>query len=161
MHTLIDDVVSMREHDASFMNIAIAREYQKDLPPIYSDPSLLRQVLLNLINNAIDALIEGGEIAIGTRMETVATALQKNDGRSNLVVIFVRDTGMGIPEENLKKIFDPFFTTKPPGKGTGLGLSICHGIIQKLGGNLSVASQMGKGTTFTIKLPMQDRKGVI
>ena len=94
-------------------------------------------------------------------METVKTAPQKNDGQSDLVVIFVRDTGMGIPEENLKKIFDPFFTTKAPGKGTGLGLSICHGIIQKLGGNISVASQVGKGTTFTIKLPMADRKGVI
>ena len=161
MHTLIDDVVSMRERDASFMNIAIVREYQKDLPLIYSDPSLLRQVMLNLINNAIDALVKDGEIAIGTRMETATTAPQKNDGKSDLVVIFVRDTGMGIPEENLKKIFDPFFTTKPPGKGTGLGLSICHGIIQKLGGNMSVASQMGKGTTFTIKLPMADRKGVI
>jgi two-component system NtrC family sensor kinase len=68
---------------------------------------------------------------------------------------------MGIPEENLKKIFDPFFTTKAPGKGTGLGLSICHGIIQKLGGNISAASQVGKGTTFTIKLPMADRKGEI
>ena len=161
IHALIDDVVSMRERDASYMNIAIAREYQNDLPMIYSDPSLLRQVMLNLVNNAIDALVKGGEIAIGTRVEMVKTALQKNDGQSYLVVIFVRDTGMGIPEENLKKIFDPFFTTKAPGKGTGLGLSICHGIIQKLGGNISVASQVGKGTTFTIQLPMEDKKGEI
>jgi two-component system NtrC family sensor kinase len=162
IHILIDEIVGMRERDASFMNIAILKEYQMDLPLIFSDPSLLRQVILNLINNAIDALANGGKIVIGTRVETIKNTQQKNGRPSDsVVVIFMQDTGVGIPEENLQKIFDPFFTTKPPGKGTGLGLSICHGIIQKLGGNISAASQVGKGTTFTIKLPIEYKKGVI
>lgn len=158
INELIDDVLSMRESDASYMNIAISREYQKDLPQIYTDPSLLRQVLLNLVNNAIDAMVNGGEIVVGTRREKVKNISLKNGAQSDMVVISVLDTGMGIPEENLEKIFDPFFTTKPPGKGTGLGLSICHGIIQTLGGNISAASQAGKGSTFTIKLPVEDKK---
>lgn len=144
IHTLIDEVVGMREREASFVNIAILKEYQPGLPAVFSDPSLLRQVILNLLNNAIDALAQGGELVIGTRIEQTDT-----------VAIFVKDSGMGIPAENLKKIFDPFFTTKPPGKGTGLGLSICHGIIQKLGGNIVVDSEVGKGTIFTIKLPVE------
>jgi two-component system NtrC family sensor kinase len=70
------------------------------------------------------------------------------------VDLIFSDTGCGIPEENLRKIFDPFFTTKAPGKGTGLGLSICHGIILRLGGQISVESQVGQGATFTITLPL-------
>ncbi|MGD9974990.1 MAG: ATP-binding protein [Desulfatirhabdiaceae bacterium] len=161
INALIDEIVGMRERDASFMNIVIVKKYQHDLPPVCSDPSLLRQVILNLINNAIDAMEKGGQIIIGTRMEPMKAASRKNGMQSDGLVIFVQDTGVGIPEENLQKIFDPFFTTKPPGKGTGLGLSICHGIIQKLGGNISAASQVGKGTTFTIKLPIEYQKGVI
>ncbi|MBF0230713.1 MAG: two-component sensor histidine kinase [Desulfamplus sp.] len=155
MHNLIDEVVAMREREASFMNIAILKEYQAELPLIFSDPSLLRQVILNLINNAIDALAKGGELVIGTRIESVKNGSQKNNSQNDTVVIFIKDSGMGIPEDNLKKIFDPFFTTKPPGKGTGLGLSICHGIIQKLGGSIFAESEVGKGTIFTIKLPIE------
>ncbi len=158
INELIDDVLGMRERDASYMNITISREYQKDLPHIYTDPSLLRQVLMNFVNNAIDATAEGGKIVVGTKREKVKTVSLKNGAQSDMVVLSVLDTGSGIPEENLEKIFDPFFTTKPPGKGTGLGLSICHGIIQTLGGSISAASQVGKGSTFTIKLPLENKK---
>ncbi|MDI6775800.1 MAG: ATP-binding protein [Syntrophales bacterium] len=144
LNRLIEEVVSMREREASLNNIKFVKNYQKDLPLIYSDPSLLRQVFLNLINNAIDALQKGGEIKI----ETVL------DGE-NPVEVKIGDTGVGIPRENLKKIFDPFFTTKAPGKGTGLGLSICHGIMEKLGGRISVTSQVGEGTVFTVYLPRE------
>jgi len=159
---LIDEVISMREREASYSNIAFVEEYQENLPLVYSDPSLLRQVMLNLINNAIDALPKGGEITIETRASIDEAAVQTGmDTAPDGIVIAVRDTGIGIPKESLNRIFDPFFTTKAPGKGTGLGLSICHGIIEKLGGTISVASQVGKGTTFTIKIPIEQRKGVI
>ena len=138
----------MREREATYSNIELVKHYETNLPLIHSDPSLLRQVLLNLINNAMDAIQKGGEITVETDI-----------GEGDSVEIRVSDTGIGIPQENLSKIFDPFFTTKPPGKGTGLGLSICHGIIDKLGGSISVTSQVGKGTTFSIKLPLETAKG--
>ena len=150
LNKLIEDVLAMRERDATYSNIDLVKQFHPNLPMIYSDPSLLRQVLLNLVNNAMDAIQKGGKI-------TVATDIGEGDS----VEIRVSDTGTGIPQENLSKIFDPFFTTKPPGKGTGLGLSICHGIIEKLGGSISVASQVGKGTTFSIKLPLEKAKGAI
>ncbi len=146
VNSLVDDVVGMRERDASLDNIQIAKELEQNLPIIHSEPSQLRQVLLNLVNNAIDAIPHGGTI-------TVRTA--KSDLEPGGVRFSVSDTGIGIPKENIEKIFDPFFTTKLPGKGTGLGLSICHGIIQKLGGTITVASEPGKGTSFDITLPPQ------
>jgi len=148
LNKLIEDVLAMRERDATYSNIDLVKQFHPHLPMIYSDPSLLRQVLLNLVNNAMDAIQKGGKITVTTDI-----------GEGDSVEIRVSDTGTGIPQENLSKIFDPFFTTKPPGKGTGLGLSICHGIIDKLGGSISVTSQVGKGTTFSIKLPLEKAKG--
>jgi two-component system NtrC family sensor kinase len=75
------------------------------------------------------------------------------------VDIIVADTGCGIPKDHLTKVFDPFFTTKPEGKGTGLGLSICHGIVDKLGGRISVSSEVGKGATFVVTLPVNQQRG--
>jgi two-component system, NtrC family, sensor kinase len=112
------------------------------LPLIYSDSPLLRQVFLNLLNNAIQAIGQDGVLTVITRTAD-----------NNQLLVQVNDTGCGIPKEHLAQIFDPFFTTKPQGKGTGLGLSICHGIVEKLGGRISVASEVGKGSSFTINLP--------
>jgi two-component system, NtrC family, sensor kinase len=105
-----------------------------------------QQVLLNLMNNAMDAMEKtGGTLDIST--------LRQNDS----IIINLADTGPGIPEVNLSRIFDPFFTTKPVGKGTGLGLSICYGIIKKMGGQIEVTSVIDQGTTFTIRIPTQNR----
>jgi two-component system NtrC family sensor kinase len=142
---LLDEVIDMREREAALSNVTFIREYQPELPAIHSDPSMLRQVFLNLINNAIDAIHKGGEIRVGTK------AVEQRGS----ILVTINDTGVGISPENLGRVFDPFFTTKAPGKGTGLGLSICHGIIEKLGGTISVASRVGKGTTFTIELPLE------
>jgi two-component system NtrC family sensor kinase len=131
-------------------NVTFIRNYQKDIPYTWSDPSQLRQVVLNLINNAIDAIVskkKSGEITVSTKLN--------GEGK---ILAMVADTGIGIPEENLDKIFHPFFTTKPPGKGTGLGLSICYGIIEKLGGEITAKSKVGEGTTFIIKLPLEKGK---
>jgi two-component system, NtrC family, sensor kinase len=111
----------------------------------------MQQVFLNLINNAVDAMEKkGGTLTITTRN------IKKR------VTVEVADTGPGMPAANIDKIFEPFFTTKPVGKGTGLGLSICYGIIKKLGGDIDVESELGKGTTFFIHIPVEDspQKGI-
>ena len=148
INELLEDVIDMVEREAALSNIKIVRQYHEYLPLIYSDPSQLRQVFLNLINNATDAITKGGEIKIETGIA--------EDGS---IDVEISDTGIGIPKDNLTKCFEPFFTTKPAGKGTGLGLSICHGIIKKLGGDISVTSEVGKGTTFTINMPLEKKKG--
>ncbi|MBW1707558.1 MAG: two-component sensor histidine kinase, partial [Deltaproteobacteria bacterium] len=143
----IPEVVSMVENKAKVHGIALRQEIAKDIPAIHGDPGQLQQVLINLFNNAIDAIVErhgseGGELAINVGL---------ND--NGKVEILVRDNGAGVSPENKEKIFSPFFTTKPVGKGTGLGLSVCYGIIDNMGGIMEVESKMGIGTTFTISLP--------
>jgi signal transduction histidine kinase len=96
---------------------------------------------MNLITNAADAIEGEGEIRIATRLE------------NDMVCISIADTGAGIPQEDLSRIFDPFFTTKDVGKGTGLGLSISYGIVENHGGEIKVESEVGKGTTFTVRIP--------
>ena len=118
-----------------------------DLPVVKGYPQQLNQVFMNLLVNAAQAIEKKGEIAIKTRRV------------DNHVEITISDTGCGIPRENLKKIFDPFFTTKDVGKGTGLGMNIAYHIIQKHNGALEVESQVGRGTTFCIRLPLDSNKG--
>jgi len=113
-----------------------------DLPPVHADPDLMSQVFLNLFINAVHAMPNGGTLRV--------EAQQANEQ----ITLKVADTGHGIPQEHLPKIFDPFFTTKEVGKGTGLGLTVVHGIIREHGGLISVASQPGLGTTFTLALPV-------
>lgn len=138
-----EDMTMLVEKEARKNKITIVRHYDKKLPLIYSDSPQLRQVILNFLTNAAHAIGQDGVITITTRLKDRDT-----------VELVISDTGCGIPEENLPKIFDPFFTTKPPGQGTGLGLSICHGIILRLGGKIAVQSQVSKGATFTITLPL-------
>ena len=143
LNRVIEDMTRLVEREAKHSNIEIVRQYEADLPAVHSDAPQLRQVILNLLTNATQAIGKDGAITITTR-RTGAEAVE----------VEVSDTGCGIPAEDLERIFDPFFTTKPPGQGTGLGLSICHGMIQRLGGRITVSSQVGRGTTFTIQLPV-------
>ncbi len=139
---VIEDMALLVEREARGRGVAIVRDYAPDLPPVRTDVPLLRQVILNLLTNALHATPEGGSVTLVTR---------RADGTAR---IEVRDTGCGIPPENMSKIFNPFFTTKEPGKGTGLGLSLSHGIVARLGGTLSAESSPGKGATFTVTLPL-------
>jgi two-component system NtrC family sensor kinase len=143
INKLIEDMTRLVEREAVQKGIRIVRNYQAELPQANTDGPLLRQVILNLLNNAVYAIGRDGTITLTTRVD-----------ESNALEIEVSDDGCGIPKEHLDKIFDPFFTTKPPGKGTGLGLSICHVIIERLGGYVSVTSEVNRGTTFTIRLPL-------
>ncbi len=114
---------------------------------IKADKNSLIQLFLNLIQNAVQAMPKGGTLSISSSLVT-------NKDQSKWIKIDIKDTGIGIPSANLKKIFDPFFTTKEPGEGTGLGLSICYGIVEELGGTLTVRSKAGEGTCFTTSLPV-------
>ena len=121
--------------------------------PVKADVSELETALLNLVINARDAMPDGGTVTIGARN----SSLNESAHSGEFVAINVADTGLGIPSDVLDKIFEPFFTTKPIGKGTGLGLSQVHGFAHQAGGTVRVASELGKGTTFTILLPREDR----
>jgi len=145
--TFVPEVTAMIVKKASVNGIAVREEIAEHTPVVRGDPSMLQQVLLNLYNNAMDAILErrgteGGELVVASGPDA-----------SGKVRISVKDNGMGISPENLKKVFSPFFTTKPVGKGTGLGLSVCYGIVDSMGGTMEVASERGVGTTFTIRLP--------
>jgi signal transduction histidine kinase len=124
-----------------------------DVPPVEANEGRLGQVILNLLVNAAQAIPEGS--AKTNKIRVTTRALSRNR-----VAIEVLDTGSGIPAENLERIFDPFFTTKPIGVGTGLGLAICHRIITDLGGEMSVESELGKGSIFRVVLPATQRAAV-
>lgn len=138
---LIDESIELVHREAENHNIKIIKKFNTKRETIHSDPYQLRQVLINLLTNALQAAGDKGEVGI-------ILDCDENDAS-----ITVKNTGEGIPEENLKKIFEPFFSTKSPGKGTGLGLFITRGIIDKLGGTIEVASKLGHETSFCIKLP--------
>jgi len=112
-----------------------------DMRGLVTDPGLLRQILVNLLTNALDAVDANGRVTVAAR--------SVEDG----VLITVSDTGHGIPPDDLKRIFEPFYTTKGRGKGTGLGLAICRQLTAALGGSISVESRPGRGSTFSVRLP--------
>jgi PAS domain S-box-containing protein len=116
---------------------------QGRLPPVACYPAKVNQVVMNLVGNAIDASPEGGKVTV------------RSSADNGLIRIEVADAGHGIPPDIRQRIFDPFFTTKPPGEGTGLGLAISYGIVQKHGGTIGVESEVGKGSTFTVTLPVK------
>jgi two-component system NtrC family sensor kinase len=145
LNSILDESIEFLKNEARYRNIEIQSNYAPDLPLTTSDSAQLQQVFLNLLNNAIDAIGKDGRITINT----------KHIARNNELAVDISDNGPGIPKEVLQKIFDPFFTTKEVGKGTGLGLSISYSIMENLGGRMMVASEEGKGTTFSIYLPVK------
>jgi two-component system NtrC family sensor kinase len=126
----------------AFKGIDLSMRLAENLPQVYADPAQFGQVVLNILLNAIHAITPPGVIEVSTRLAD-----------KNVEVVFT-DSGKGIPEEHLHKIFDPFFSTKAATKGTGLGLAVSYGIIKKHGGEIAVNSTVGKGTTFTVRLPI-------
>jgi len=142
VHSGIDSTVRLLSRYFSGGHVTLRREYG-DLPPIHCYAGQLNQVWMNLLVNAAQAVPDRGEVSISTRLE------------QDSVVVDISDTGAGIPEDQLSRIFDPFFTTKPVGEGTGLGLSISYGIIERHGGTIAVVSEIGTGTTFTVRIPIR------
>ncbi len=142
VNRLVEDVVSgLMEKELEVSGITLIRNYDDDVPDVLVDPDQIRQVFLNIINNASDAIKEKGTITISTGHE------------GDKVRVTIQDTGEGMTVEQMKKVFRPFYTTKEVGKGTGLGLSISLSIVETLGGSIEVQSMPGAGSSFTVVLP--------
>ena len=148
VNDVVDNIARILETQAKEKNVAILREFGDNLPKVWIDREQMKQVFMNLILNAIQAMKEGGSINISTR----AVSRNGTQPSGDFVQIEVRDTGIGIPEENLQHIFDPFFTSKD--EGSGLGLAVSHQIVQEHGGFVTVESHVGKGTAFFVHVPV-------
>jgi len=139
---IISDVLVFHNKEAAYRNIQVHVDVPEDMPPVESDRGKLQQILVNLVNNAFQALDNGCILDI-----------KASPAGADKVRICISDNGCGMPEDNLPKIFEPFFTTKEGNKGTGLGLAITYGLVKKLHGDITVISKVDEGTTFTITLP--------
>ena len=149
MNGLVDRVLVLTNHAIVEKGLQLHKVYDNGLPPLFVDPQMIEQVLTNLILNAVQATDEEGSIILQTRMVHERCEID------------VGDTGAGIPPEVRPHIFDPFFTTKGTGEGTGLGLSVSLGIVERHGGQLTVESEVGKGTVFTVGLPLSANRVVL
>jgi signal transduction histidine kinase len=141
---VIHEVLGFLGKEAEYRSITLCVEADPDMPNLESDRGRLQEIFLNLFNNSFAAMNDGGRLAITVRRAD-----------AEFLSATVSDTGCGIPEPDLKRIFEPFFSTKAGKGGTGLGLSITYGLIQELGGSISVKSEIGKGTEFTLRLPVK------
>ena len=139
------EVLGLLQHDLEASQVAVATEYQVNLPPVHADRVQLQQIVLNLVKNAIEAM---SSLPSGSRHVRVATRLNGN----STVLLSVQDSGHGITAEDQDRIFDPFFTTKPT--GMGLGLAICRTVAQEHGGNLRLVETSSHGSIFEIELPI-------
>jgi len=141
---IIDEVLSFLNKEAEYRSLGIQVDVPDDIPVIESDRGKLEQIFLNIINNAFAAMCDGGHLSI-----------QVNRAGAEAVAVKIQDNGCGIPKEDLQRIFEPFFSTKTSQGGTGLGLSITYNLTHEIGGQISVDSDIGKGTCFTITLPLK------
>ena len=160
LNTVVRDVLAVNAPGLPHRSIELVTDLPQGLSPVAADPQTLHGVIFNLVTNAIQAMPQGGELAICTRH------VRNEESDGTLIVagtheledcairLIVRDTGHGIPPEYLQRIFEPFFTTRQAQRGTGLGLAICHRAVSSAGGRLAVQSVVGQGTTFTIDLPL-------
>lgn len=146
LNELLNDTIDLVRTEAQNKGVDVRLKTNSSPSSLWSDPYQLRQVIINLLNNAIQASTKGG---------TVTVTLRQSSGSSE---IEIHDQGKGIPEEHLTKIFEPFFSTKEPGEGTGLGLYVTRNIIEKLEGMIDVKSHLGKGATFRVVLPKYIKK---
>lgn len=148
VHLELAKAVELIQHHLRKRLITVVQKFDTDAPTIYADRQKLRQVFLNLLTNASDAMPQGGTLTLRTEL----TMLES--GKSGVQIEFA-DTGVGIRPDYLPRVLEPFFTTKEEGKGTGLGLPICRRVIQEHSGTLDIASALGKGTTVRIVLPVR------
>ncbi|MSN26493.1 MAG: PAS domain S-box protein [Geobacter sp.] len=142
---IMHEILELLQHQSNYKNVEVVINLQKNIPVVPCDPSELRQVCMNLLMNACQAIMDKGIVEI-TTLHSV---------EDQAVYIQVRDTGCGISQEVIDRIWDPFFTTKEPGKGTGLGLALTYNIVKRLGGEISVKSAVGEGSQFKVRLPVR------
>jgi two-component system NtrC family sensor kinase len=148
INAVLEECVSLVENQALFQNIEIVKRCDLSVPQVVVDPAQMQQVFLNLIINAAEAMEGGGRLTLTSWYDPTEGAVE----------VEFTDTGHGISADNLERIFDPFFTTKEVGHGTGLGLAISYGIVREHNGSISVESEIGVGTTFSVRLPVTVEK---
>ena len=156
LNDLLREILGLTEHQIAKERITVTTDLQADLPAIAGDENQLEQAFLNIVINAWHAMPAGGALTLRTRTVS-AGDFPRRAGRPAppAVEVIIADTGIGIPAEHLPRIFDPFFSTKGVGRGTGLGLAITRRIVEDHRGTIEVASEVGRGTTFTIRLPVE------
>jgi len=154
INELVTEAARLNEQSAHLANIDIILDLEKDLPAIWIDEDLIKQVFMNIMVNAQHAIEGKGSVTVRSRYCPEHSYAGAGAGPVPTVEISIADTGCGIPQENLQRIFDPFFTTKGVGKGTGLGLSVSHGTVRAHCGEIEVESIVGKGSVFRIYLPL-------
>jgi two-component system NtrC family sensor kinase len=147
INVILDEILLLVRKQLQENSIKISTSLEEGLEKVYASKNQLRQVFLNMISNARDAMPDGGTLTVRT------LSSQKN------INVDIVDTGVGIREEHLDKIFEAFFTTKEATRGVGLGLSVCYGFVKEHGGDIKVSSKRGEGTTFTIILPKYQERG--
>jgi two-component system NtrC family sensor kinase len=152
VNRLISNTMALMENQALLKGIGMVFKPGDDLHMVNMDRNQFQSVLLNILINALDATKPGDSITVSTSNSPVMIEAGQEG-----IEISIADTGCGIPSEHLNKLFDPFFTTKEVGHGTGLGLSVTLGIVQRHGGTIQVSSEVGKGSTFTIWVPLEGR----
>jgi len=146
LNAVLREALNLTRNQASIHRVNVTEALGPALPHLVIDPNQIQEVAVNAIVNAIDAMPDGGELTVRTR------AIEENGAR--WAEFEMADTGCGIQPENLERVFDPFFTTKQTGKGTGLGLAVSYGIVTEHGGQIRLASEVGRGTTITVRLPV-------
>jgi len=155
LNRIIEDTVRIIERPASLRDIGITLDLDRQLPPVWLDADLIKQVIMNMLVNAQHAIEDAGSISVRTGRCPAPKSPEPGMPSVPMVEMAVIDTGCGIPAQHLKRIFDPFFTSKGVGKGTGLGLSVSHGIVKAHGGAIEVESKVGEGSTFRVYLPIE------
>ena len=150
VNAVVEQTLFLLKHHERFKRLEVTREFADNLPDIEASAEQLIQVFMALMLNAMDAMEARGILTVSTF---------RNPERDDEVVIAFSDTGSGIPGQDVQRIFEPFYTTKPQGRGTGLGLSICYAIVAEYGGRIEVDSQLGRGSTFKVILPVDARPG--
>jgi len=159
LNEIIENTVRIIERPAHLHDIEIALDLDPDLPPVWVEPDLIEQVIMNMLVNAQHAIEDDGSITVRCRQAPEPRIPEPGMDPVPMVEVSIIDTGCGIPEGNIRRIFDPFFSSKEVGKGTGLGLSVSHGIVRAHGGTIEVESAVGKGTTFRVYLPLNPLSG--
>jgi len=139
---IIREMVAVVRRDRSGKDIELGLDLEENLPPVWSDGPMLRQIILNLLVNAVQACGDCGIISVASRRA------------DDFIEVSVQDNGCGISPDNLHKVFVPFYSTKTKGEGLGLGLALCRGMIEMLGGTITVSSVKGVATKFTLRLPL-------
>lgn len=152
LHQILGDIITLQKNSTAGGEISFTKHFDPSIPNILADEEQLTQLFLNLVKNAVEAIGDNGRLKLSSRILADYVLTKKGEQRQRMVAVEVTDDGPGMSREQLDQLFTPFFTTKS--RGTGLGLAICHKIVSEHRGMIRVASEPGKGTTFTVMLPL-------